>query len=93
MALGVLSTLRSHGIHVPEDVSLIGHDDLYFSCLTGVELTTLHTPMQELGDAAAELAIALIEHGKLQPHQTFRPSLVIRRTTGGVSTEKKRTVT
>jgi DNA-binding LacI/PurR family transcriptional regulator len=92
MALGVLSTLRSHGIRVPEDVSLIGHDDLYFSCLTGVELTTLHTPMQELGDAAAELAIALVEHGEAEPHQIFRPSLVIRETTGRVPTEKKRTV-
>lgn len=89
MAVGVLGTLRSHGIRVPEDVSLIGHDDLYFSCLTGVDLTTLHTPMQKLGDAAVQLAVALIEHGEVQPHQIFRPSLVIRRTTGRVSTEKR----
>lgn len=82
MAMGVLNALRIHGLRVPEDISLIGHDDLYFSCLAGVELTTLHTPMQELGEAAARLAIALIENGKANPHQVLLPSLVARKTTG-----------
>ena len=67
MAIGVLNALRIHGLRIPEDISVIGHDDLYFSSLAGVELTTLHTPMQELGEAAAKLAIALIEAGKINP--------------------------
>ncbi len=82
MAMGVLNALRTHGVRVPEDISLIGHDDLYFSRLSGVELTTLHTPMQEIGKAAVELAIGLIEKKNFQPQQVFKPSLVLRRTTG-----------
>lgn len=88
MAIGVLNSLREHGLRVPEDISLIGHDDLYFSRLSGIELTTLHTPMQELGCAAVELAIALMEHGKADTRQTFYPSLVVRKTTG-VAPDKK----
>lgn len=86
MAVGVLSTLRAHGIRVPEDISLIGHDNLYISGLAGIELTTLHTPMQELGRAAAELSVRLIEQkDSIVPHQVFTTSLVIRNTTSNVS--------
>lgn len=84
MAMGVLSALRVHGLRVPEEISIVGHDDLYFSCLAGIELTTLHTPMQELGNAAVALAIALIEHGNALPHQTFYSRLVERKTTAVV---------
>lgn len=83
MALGVLNALRSHGIRVPEDLSLIGHDDLNFSSLPGLELTTLHTPMQQMGEAAVELAIELMENdGIPRAHQIFLTSLVVRSTTG-----------
>lgn len=92
MAMGVLNCLRAHGIRVPEDISLIGHDDLYVCRLSGIELTTLHTPMQELGDAAAQLAIALMTHGDVKPHQIFLPSLTVRKTTGIVSDKTTRTV-
>lgn len=81
MAMGALSALKAHGLRIPQDISLVGHDDLYFSRLPGIELTTLRTPMLELGNAAATLAIALMEHGNAAPQQRFLPSLVIRNTT------------
>lgn len=85
MAIGVMSALKLHGLSVPGDVSVVGHDDLYFSLYPGIGLTTLRTPMAELGKAAVNLAIALIEHsGQIQPRQVFSPSLVIRGSTGPV---------
>ncbi|MDD4844379.1 MAG: LacI family DNA-binding transcriptional regulator [Anaerotignum sp.] len=90
MAMGVLSTLRNHGIRVPEDISLIGHDDLYFGRLPGIELTTLHTPMKELGDAAMQLALGLMEREQVEAHQIFHPSLVIRGTTGPAPNKAQR---
>lgn len=84
MALGALSALRAHGIRIPEDISLIGHDDLYVSSITGIELSTLRTPMMEMGDAAVQLAIALIEGGAVTPHQVFLPRLLVRGTSGKV---------
>ncbi|MGE4214145.1 MAG: LacI family DNA-binding transcriptional regulator [Anaerotignaceae bacterium] len=82
MAVGVIHTLRKHGYLVPEDVSVIGHDDLYFDIFPDICLTTLHTPIAEMGVAAADLAIDLTENkaenDKL--HQVFRTSLLLRNT-------------
>lgn len=88
MAMGVLNALRTNGIRVPEDVSLIGHDDLYFSRLAGIEMTTLHSPMKELGTAAVELAISLMENGDGNTQQIFSPNLVVRKTTTMAPKEK-----
>ncbi|PKM93220.1 MAG: hypothetical protein CVU84_16910 [Firmicutes bacterium HGW-Firmicutes-1] len=86
MAIGVLSTLREHGIRVPEDISLIGHDDLYVSSLASIELTTLHLPMKEIGKSATEIAISLIEgEQSIISHQSFSTHLVVRKTTGTAS--------
>lgn len=86
MAIGVMDALKRRGLSVPGDVSVMGHDDLFFGRYPDVGLTTLHTPMAEIGRAAAELAIALIEGGgrEVLPRQIFRPSLVVRGSTGPV---------
>lgn len=85
MAVGAMDALRRRGLSVPGDVSVMGHDDLFFDRYPDVGLTTLHTPMAEIGRAAAELAIGLIERsGRIEPRQVFRPSLVVRDSTGPV---------
>lgn len=85
MAIGVMNALRLRGLSVPKDVSVIGHDDLYFSLYPNIGLTTLHTPMAEMGRAAVRLAMALIEQdGQARLRQVFQPSLVVRESTGPV---------
>lgn len=82
MAVGVIQTLRKNGFLVPEDVSVIGHDDLYFGIFPDICLTTLHTPFLEIGTAAADLAIDLTEKKAKEENlrQVFRTSLVERNT-------------
>lgn len=83
MAIGAIKALKQHGLSVPEDVSVIGHDDLYLD--PGDGLTTFRIPMAELGKATVELAVALMGHKEPdQPQQSFRPSLVARGSTGPV---------
>ena len=83
MAIGAIKTLKARGLSVPGHVSVMGHDDLYADPWPDMGLTTLHTPMKEIGRAAVELAIALIEHrGRIRPRQVFRPTLVVRSSTG-----------
>ena len=85
MAIGVINALKYHGLSVPGDISVMGHDDLYSDCRPDISLTTLRTPMSQLGQAAVKLAIALMEHDdNIQPRQIFRPTLVIRGSTGPV---------
>ncbi len=82
MAVGARNALKLRGLSVPDDVSVMGHDDLYFDLYPDIGLTTLHTPMADIGKAAVELAVALIEHsGEVRPRQVFRPSLVVRSST------------
>ncbi|MDZ7723824.1 MAG: LacI family DNA-binding transcriptional regulator [candidate division KSB1 bacterium] len=60
-ALGVLAALSDMNIKVPEDISLIGNDDIYFAKLYPIPLTTIKAPMQDLGTKAAEILIRHIE--------------------------------
>ena len=85
MAVGAINALRARGLSVPGDVSVMGHDDLHFTIFPDISLTTLHTPMPELGQAAVRLAISLIQQEEpVLPRQVFQPSLIVRGSTGPV---------
>ncbi|HUW71356.1 MAG TPA: LacI family DNA-binding transcriptional regulator [bacterium] len=77
MAYGALNALREAGLRVPEDVSLVGFDDLPFSSMIG--LTTVKQQAFELGVAALALAIDLA-HGRRHGPQSviLSTSLIIR---------------
>lgn len=53
IALGAMKAMTECGIRVPEDVSIIGFDDLPFAAVASTPLTTLYVPKQELGRVAA----------------------------------------
>lgn len=61
VALGVISALGEMHIRVPEDVSVVGNDDISFSSRTPLQLTTIRAPLFELGRKAAEILIRNIE--------------------------------
>lgn len=85
MAIGAIKALKAHGLSIPGHISVMGHDDLYADPWPDMGLTTLHTPMGEIGRAAAALAIALIEgRRQAQPRQVFQSTLVYRSSTGPI---------
>lgn len=61
MAFGAMLALYRRGIKVPQDVSIIGFDDLHASSFTIPPLTSLHRSIDEVGDHAARAMIDLIE--------------------------------
>jgi DNA-binding LacI/PurR family transcriptional regulator len=67
-ALGVYQAAREAGLRIPEDLSVVGFDDLPITALTDPPLTTVHQPLVEMAIAATELALAL-GRGE-QPTQT-----------------------
>lgn len=83
LALGVLRTLVKHGVRVPQDMSVIGFDDVDFAASANVPLTTIAQSTYQLGYAAAELLIQECEEIVLHAHQQviFQPQLVIRQST------------
>jgi LacI family transcriptional regulator len=82
LALGVLAVLRDRGLRCPEDISLIGCDDLPFAEFTSPPLTTVHLPGYQLGRMAAEVAVSMTEDPSQQASDlTVTPWITIREST------------
>ncbi|MBT0728334.1 HTH-type transcriptional regulator GalR [Rosenbergiella australiborealis] len=79
MAAGVLAALTDNNLKVPEQVSVIGFDDVHVSRYVRPRLTTVRYPVVAMAQQAARLALAL-GHGLPLPPVThlFQPTLVIR---------------
>lgn len=61
MAIGVLSYCRRVGLRVPEDISVVGFDDLPFASLLTPGLTTVRQPAREMGVAATKLLLSMVD--------------------------------
>lgn len=82
MALGALRALHEHDFKIPEDVSIIGFDNMLESAYFEPPLTTVHQDFLTLGQRSLEQLIALIEKPELAPRmQVIAPSLVVRSST------------
>lgn len=80
MALGALHALRRAGRRVPDDVAVIGFDDLPMAAYTEPPLTTVHQPVEELGAIAARRLLAAMDGDGLTSAPPVLPtSLVVRR--------------
>jgi LacI family transcriptional regulator len=79
-AFGAMLALHRHGRSVPQDVSLVGFDDLPASAFTIPPLTSLHRSIDEVGDCAARAMIDLIE-GRAPVARLSSPKLAIREST------------
>ena len=66
-ALTVMTTLKELNIRVPDDITIIGNDDIYYAKIYPIPLTTIRAPQQEIGVQAAEILIRNIESSTLIP--------------------------
>jgi len=87
-AMGAIRALREAGRQVPEDVSVIGFDDIQSAAFQNPGLTTVRQPLREMGRAAAEILLKRINRpgSELRDQHIVEPELVIRETTYPVAT-------
>jgi LacI family transcriptional regulator len=80
LALGVLQTVARAGLRVPEDLAIVGYDDIEFAAAAAVPLTSVRQPREQLGRVAAELLFEEINDADRHGHRqvVFQPELVIR---------------
>lgn len=79
MAIGAIRALREAGLRVPQDVSIVGYDDIPEAEFADPPLTTVRQPMYEVGKLAARLLVQLIEDANSQhTQQLLDTELVIR---------------
>jgi DNA-binding LacI/PurR family transcriptional regulator len=61
MALGVINELQRNNLNVPRDISVMGHDNLFFTGIDSISLTTFTMPKEEIGIKTVEIAMNIIE--------------------------------
>jgi DNA-binding LacI/PurR family transcriptional regulator len=71
LAIGAIHAIRSVGLSVPGDVSVVGYDDTVTSAYLGPPLTTVKFPKQEMGDRAAHMILQLAQHRDALPARTL----------------------
>ncbi len=88
MALGALKAIQEAGLRVPEDVALVGFDDLPVASALQPALTTVRQPIEQLGSMAADLLLSLLENPPDEPapaHRILLPSkLIVRESCGAL---------
>jgi LacI family transcriptional regulator len=85
-AEGAIRAIRASGLSVPDDVAVVGYDDTWFATLTQPPLTTVHMPIDEMGELAARMLISRLEgESSIDPHPTLPVSLTVRQSCGTCS--------
>jgi DNA-binding LacI/PurR family transcriptional regulator len=83
-AVGACAAVREIGRTVPDDISVVGIDDINLAALLYPPLTTVRHPIKALGEAAVDLLVNRIETRERSPSRqiVFEPTLVVRESTG-----------
>jgi LacI family transcriptional regulator len=89
MAIGAIRAVHDRGLRVPDDVSVIGCDDIDLAGFVSPALTTVQIPFDDLGAAAVRVLLDRVEHRRQNdedlpqaPVDILRGELIVRRTTG-----------
>ena len=81
-AVGAFGVARRMGLRVPEDVAIVGYNDIPLASRMVPALTTVHVPIHDFGSAAAQLLLEQIESGEpTQRRVIFNPELIVRGST------------
>lgn len=82
LALGAIKALRQAGLRCPDDMSIVGYNDLFFAEYVDPPLTTVRLASYELGHLAGGLALELIDDPELEAHTVVvPPTLIVRGST------------
>jgi len=81
-ALGFMELAKERGVRIPEDLALIGADDIPFASFSGVDLTTTRPPRRKMGDCAADMLVRMMQGENLTGEShIFSTELIKRRST------------
>ena len=83
MAIGVVRALTARGIRIPEEVAVVGFDDIFPASLTDPPLTTVHQPMRKIGERGCDRLIERITDPALRPRIELLPAELVLRSSCG----------
>lgn len=90
MAIGAMRAIQEAGLRVPEDIAVVGFDDIPMSAQPNIRLTTIRQPIMRFGVKAVELLIDLIENGSKPARKLILDTeLIVRDSCGAKKTERQ----
>ena len=82
MASGAMKYAREHGFNLPNDLSVIGFDNVIFANYLYPTLTTIDNPVEEMGEMAAKMVLQdVYQYKNLHINRVFEPTLIKRDST------------
>ncbi len=82
MAMGVMDAIHSHGLRIPDDISVVGFDNIPQSAMVHPSLTTIQQPLEKMGRVAAQILLGILENpGKDSGRIELPTELIIRDST------------
>ncbi|HEV2464697.1 MAG TPA: LacI family DNA-binding transcriptional regulator [Acidobacteriaceae bacterium] len=90
-AIGVIRAIHEAGLRVPEDISVVGFDDVLSAAYQRPSLTTVRQPLREMGNKGAQMLLEMIARSEYKaPLETIMaPELIIRESTGEAKPRRK----
>lgn len=83
LACGLVSALVEAGVRVPDDIAVVGYDDIEFASVAAVPLTSVRQPARGMGRAAGAMLLRHIAGKREREAEVFPPELVVRESTAG----------
>jgi LacI family transcriptional regulator len=85
VSIGVLQAASLAGMRLPDDLAIIGYDDIDFAATATVPLTSMRQPAMLIGHTAVDLLLGEAQQGEgFEPKQiVYQPELVVRQSTSG----------
>jgi LacI family transcriptional regulator/LacI family sucrose operon transcriptional repressor len=80
-AFAICKVLQEKGYHVPEDIQVVGYDNIMFSRLFAPEITTIHQPIHEMGQLAVRIIVQHINGEEYEKNNNFDVELIERQST------------
>jgi DNA-binding LacI/PurR family transcriptional regulator len=91
VAFGALRAIKERGLGIPQDIAVVGFDDVSVTAYVEPHLTTVHLPAYELGWHAGKLALQLIRQEEPESlHQLLPTQLVVRASCGALAVSSER---
>lgn len=85
-AIGAIRAFHENGLRVPQDVSVIGFDDIPAAAFNYPSLTTIRQPLHKMGEIAVDLLVGQLEHEReWQKEISVEPEIVVRESTGPIA--------
>lgn len=80
LALGGIQAIRESGLSIPEDIAVVGFDDIPFASFPEVQMTTIRQPKHEMGEMAVSILLDQLSGRNTQPRKVIlEPRLIIRK--------------